>query len=49
MNILDEVLLILGGGIDGGTLSGLGLRTTTSGQPGTGEDAAEGGHGELLR
>lgn len=47
MHILNEVLLILGGSVDGGTLGGLGLLTTTSGQPGTGEDAAEGGHGEL--
>lgn len=49
LDILDEVLLILGGGVDGGTLSGLGLFTTGHGKPGTGEDAAEGGHGELMR
>lgn len=44
--VLDEVLLILGGGVDGRTLSGLGLLTTGNGEPGTGEHAAEGGHGE---
>lgn len=49
LDILDEVLLILGGGVDGRTLSGLGLLTTGNGEPGTGEHAAEGGHGELLR
>jgi hypothetical protein len=35
--ILDEVLLILGGGVDGRTLSGLGLLTTGHGEPGAGE------------
>lgn len=49
LDILDEVLLILGGGVDGRTLSGLGLLTTGHGEPGTGEDAAEGGHSELMR
>lgn len=49
LDILDEVLLILGGGVDGRTLSGLGLLTTGNGEPGTGEHTAEGGHGELLR
>jgi len=49
LNILDEVLLVLGRSVDGRTLDGLGLLTATSGKPGTGEDAAEGGHGELLR
>lgn len=49
LDILDEVLLILGGGVDGRTLGGLGLLTTGNGEPGTGEDAAEGGHSELMR
>jgi hypothetical protein len=49
LNILDEVLLILGRSVDGRTLEGLGLLTTASGQPGTSEDCAEGSHGELLR
>ena len=49
MHILDEVLLVLGGGVDGGTLGGLGLLTAAGSEPGTSEDAAEGGHGELLR
>lgn len=48
-DILDEVLLILGGGVDGRTLSGLGLLTTGNGEPRAGEHAAEGSHGELLR
>lgn len=48
-DILDEVLLILGGGVDGRTLSGLGLLTAGHGEPGTGKHAAESGHGELMR
>jgi hypothetical protein len=49
LHILDEVLLILGGSIDWGALSGLGLLATAHGSPGTGEDAAEGGHGKLVK
>lgn len=48
-DILDEVLLILGGSVDGGALGGLGLLTTGGGKVGTSEDAAEGSHGELLK
>lgn len=49
LDILDEVLLILGRSVDGRTLSGLGLLTTGCSEPGTGEDTAECGHSELMR
>lgn len=49
MHALDELLLILGGGADRGTLGGLGLVTAAHGEPGAGEHGAESGHGELLR
>jgi hypothetical protein len=49
LHILDEVLLILGGSIDWGALSGLGLLATAHSSPGTSEDAAEGGHGKLVK
>jgi hypothetical protein len=47
-HILDEVALLLGRGVDGGTSGGLGLGATTHGEVGAGEHCAEDGHGELV-
>ena len=47
-HVLNEVTLFLGGGVDGRTSSSLGLGAAAGGGPGTSENRAEGGHGELL-